>query len=102
LHYFLLSKALVYPEVYTQTQLSEIYLIRVPYLAPLVLLLVSLVAAFAVFFPERFRINILSSQGSQATYEAIVKSKLSAMRVATVFLLLGIGGITMAMFVYLT
>lgn len=72
------------------------------FLAPLVLLMVSLVAAFSVFFPERYRINILSSQGSQATYEAIVKSKLLAMRVATVFLLLGIGGIIVAMVAYLT
>ncbi len=89
--------AISFSDLRDQLTGAEIYI----YLAPLVLLLISLVAAFAVFFPERFRINILSSQGSQAAYEAVVKSKLFAMRAATVFLLLGIGGIVLAMFVYL-
>ena len=71
------------------------------YLLPLVILLISLVSAFAVFFPDRYRINILSSTGSQAIYEAIVSSKLLAMRIAAVFLILGVGGVIVAMGFYL-
>ena len=68
---------------------------------PMVLLLLSLAGAFMVFFPERYQINILSSTGSQATYEHIVQSKVTVMRIAAVFLLLGIVGIIVAMIVYL-
>ncbi len=71
------------------------------YLLPLVIILVSLVAAFGVFFPERFRINLLSSTGSQAAYETILHSKLLAMRIAAISLVLGVGSIILAMGVYL-
>lgn len=71
------------------------------YIAPLALLLVSLVAAFAVFFPDRYRVNIFSSTGSKETFEAIVRSKLFAMRVAAAFLILGVGGVALAMVAYL-
>jgi len=49
-------------------------------------LLFSLVGAFSVFFPERYRINNLSFSGSQATFEAIVGCKLTAMRIAAFLL----------------
>jgi beta-lactamase regulating signal transducer with metallopeptidase domain len=71
------------------------------YIPPLVLLLLSLVATFVVFFPERYRINILSSAGSQATYEDIVRGKLTAMRIAAVLLLLGVFGVATAMIMYI-
>ena len=75
--------------------------LMVLYILPLVLLLLSLVAAFGVFFPERYRINILSSEGSKAAYEEILRSKLLAMRIAAVFLLLGVAALVVAMILYL-
>jgi hypothetical protein len=57
--------------------------------------------AFAIFFPERYRINILSSAGSQATNEAIVRSKLTAKRIAAVLLLLGVAEVVIATIAYL-
>jgi hypothetical protein len=71
------------------------------YILPLVLLLLSLVVAFAVFFPERYRINIFSSEGSKAIYEDIVRSKLLTMRIAAVLLMIGVAGIIVAMILYL-
>ena len=71
------------------------------YVSPLVLLLLSLVTAFAVFFPEHYRINIFSSEGSKALYEDIVRSKLVTMRIAAVLLMLGVAGIAAAMILYL-
>lgn len=71
------------------------------YILPLVLLLLSLATALLVFFPERYRVNILSSDGSKKIYEDIVKSKLTTMRVSAIFLVLGIGSIVAAMVKYL-
>ncbi len=71
------------------------------YSAPLILLLVSLISAFAVFFPQRYRFHILSSTGGQKMYEDILKSKLLALRIAALFLQLGVGGIALAMMAYL-
>jgi len=64
-------------------------------------LLFSLVTTFAIFFPERYRINILSSAGSQATNETIVRSKLTVKRIAAVLLLLGVTGVVIATIAYL-
>ena len=43
-------------------------------------------------FPEKYHINIFFSKGSQAVYEDIVRGKLTAMRVSTVLLNLGVQG----------
>ena len=72
------------------------------YILPLALLVFSLVAAFLVFFPERYRINILSSAGSQKVYEDIVRNKLFFMRLAAVLLMLGVASVGLAMVIFLT
>jgi hypothetical protein len=71
------------------------------YTLPLALLVFSLITAFIVFFPEHYRLNILSSTGSKAAYEEIIKKKLLYMRLAAVLLILGVAGIGVAMFTYL-
>jgi hypothetical protein len=71
------------------------------YLAPIVLLLISLCGALVVFFPNRSRLNFNSSEASKLVYERTVRSKLWALRMASIFLVLGISGILVAMIVYL-
>jgi hypothetical protein len=71
------------------------------YLAPIVLLLISLCAALIVFFPDRSRLNFNSSEASKLVYERTVRAKLWALRLASIFLVLGVGGILVAVLVYL-
>jgi hypothetical protein len=71
------------------------------YTLPLALLVFSLITAFIVFFPERYRINILSSTGSKEAYEDIIRSKLLFMRIAAVLLVLGVACVGVSMVTYL-
>jgi uncharacterized membrane protein len=71
------------------------------YLAPLVLLLFSLVAALLVFFPDRYRVNVHSSEGSRKTYESVVSRKLQCLRIASVCLILGVAALVLALAIYL-
>jgi hypothetical protein len=71
------------------------------YLAPIGLLLISLCAALIVFFPDRSRLNFNSSEASKLVYERTVRAKLWALRMASIFLVLGIGGIFVAVIAYL-
>lgn len=71
------------------------------YLAPIGLLLVSLCMALIVFFPNHSRLNINSSDASKLSYERIVRAKLGALRTAAIFLVLGIGGIFLAVGTFL-
>ena len=71
------------------------------YVSPLALLLVSLCAALVVFFPDHSRLNINSSEACKLLYERTVRAKLGALRVASIFLVLGVGAIFLAVFAYL-
>jgi hypothetical protein len=71
------------------------------YTLPLIMLALSILAAVIVFYPNYYRLNILSSTGSQAVYEDIVKSKLFYTRIAAVLLILGAIGVAAAMLTYL-
>jgi hypothetical protein len=71
------------------------------YVAPVALLLVSLTTALLVYFPERYRVNFNSSEACQLVYERVVASKLLALRLASLFLVLGVGAIVVAVLVYL-
>ncbi len=71
------------------------------YVAPLVLLLVSLLAAVLVYFPDRYRVNIASSEAARQVYERVVESKLRLLKVALLGLVLGVGGVLLAVLVYL-
>ena len=71
------------------------------YVAPIALLLCSLVAALLVFVPDRYRVNLQSSQASRLIYERTLASKLLALRVSSGFLLLGVGAVFFAALTYL-
>lgn len=71
------------------------------YLAPVALLLVSLIFALLIFFPERSKLNIHSSEASRLIYEHTVQGKLNALRLAALFLVLGILAILFAALAYL-
>jgi hypothetical protein len=73
----------------------------ITYTLPLIMLALSILAATIVFYPNYYRLNILSSTGSKAIYEDIVKSKLFYTRIAAVLLVLGAVGIAVAMLTYL-
>jgi hypothetical protein len=71
------------------------------YLAPIVLLLISLCAGLLVFLPAHYRLNLHSSQASQEIHERVIASKLRRLRTAAVFLVLAIIGIGVAATLYL-
>ncbi len=71
------------------------------YLAPLGCLLVSLTAALLVFFRERYTVNLLDWKKSKTNYESAVKWKLTLVRISTIFLVLGVGAIILALWAYL-
>ena len=71
------------------------------YLAPIGLLLVSLIAALVVYFPNLYQLNFNSSEASQIAYEQVLSSKLWALRLASLFLVLGVAAILYATFIYL-
>lgn len=71
------------------------------YLAPVALLLISLAAGLLVYFPLHYRVNFNSSEASQLVYERTVSRKLKALRIASVFLALGVAAILPAVFTYL-
>ncbi len=73
----------------------------VAYLAPVGLLLLSLTAALVVYFPNRYRVNFNSFEASKLVYGRVVVSKLWALRLASLFLVLGIAAILYAMLIYL-
>lgn len=70
-------------------------------LAPVVLLLLSLLAAVLVYFPDRYRVNIHSSEGSRQTYERVVASKLALLRIASLCLVAGVAAIIPPILLYL-
>ena len=59
------------------------------YLLPLLLWLVSLLAALLVFFPRAYASNISSWRESKAAFERIVTYKHTMLKIAGLFLLLG-------------
>jgi hypothetical protein len=71
------------------------------YAAPMLLLLVSLAAALAVYFPERYTLNVNSSQAGKLVYERVLAGKLLALRIAAFSLLLGVGFILWTVLLYL-
>jgi len=71
------------------------------YVAPVVLLLITILASLSVFFPETYRINIANWRDSKAKFEEIGKSKLLAVRIASFFLALAILGLMAAVVGYL-
>lgn len=71
------------------------------YFLPIALWLASLWFTLSIFFPRRYTTNISSSEISKQTYEEIVDYKLKCLRVATIFLGLGILGLSLPLTLYL-
>ncbi len=71
------------------------------YLLPIVLLLGSLICALAVFFPARYRVNMLSHEAAKIVFERIASRKLCLVRASAVFLALGVGAVLCAAYIYL-
>ena len=71
------------------------------YLSPLLLWLVSLLAALLVFFPRAYTSNISSWRESKAAFERIVTYKHTILKAAGLFLALGALALFAAMGVYL-
>jgi hypothetical protein len=71
------------------------------YLAPIGLLLLSLIAALVVFLPDRHGLNLLSSEAAKLVYKRVVRRKLWALRLAGFFLVLGVLAILYGLMLYL-
>ena len=71
------------------------------YLLPLLLWLVSLLAALLVFFPRAYASNISSWRESKAAFERIVTYKHTMLKIAGLFLVLGALALFAAMGAYL-
>ncbi len=71
------------------------------YLLPILLLLISLIFALGVFVPDRYRLNLRSSEASKLIYKRIVTNKYRFLMVASLFLILGIVAIFLAIYSYL-
>ena len=71
------------------------------YMAPPVLLLVSLLAAVLVYFPNRYRVNVASSDAARVVYERVVRSKLLLLKAAMLSLVAGVGIVPLTVLVYL-
>ena len=71
------------------------------YLSPLLLWLVSLLAALLVFFPRAYDTNISSWRESKAAFERIVTYKHTMLKAAGLFLALGALALFAAMGAYL-
>jgi hypothetical protein len=71
------------------------------YLLPLLLWLVSLLAALLVFFPRTYEANISSWRESRAAFERVVAYKHAMLKAAGLFLFLGVLALVVAMGAYL-
>ena len=71
------------------------------YLAPILLLLFSLIAALMVFFPDVWQIDLRIPQNCKDVHRGVQQSKLRLLRTASIFLILGVVAIAIAVAVYL-
>lgn len=71
------------------------------YIAPIILLLVSLIAALYIFFPKQYDINIYSAELIHKAYEKILNSKIFFLRIAAISLILGILALFFTVLIYL-
>ena len=71
------------------------------YLTPIALLLVSLGFSLLVLFPRLYQLDIYSHVDCQFLHGHIVRRKFRYLKIAMLFLLLGVAAIFIALFVYL-
>lgn len=72
------------------------------YAAPLVLLLLSLVAALLIFYPNRSEVELRSSEAIQLVHRRAVNGKLALLRAASLLLTLAVAFIAAALVAYLS
>lgn len=73
----------------------------VVYLAPVVLLLISITASLLVFSPKAYLFNTSSSEASRVIYSLVINRRSRLLMIASVFLILGIVSLLLAMSIYL-
>ncbi len=71
------------------------------YFFPVLFLLASLVAALLIFYPDRYKVDLRSSEAIRLVHDRTVTSKLTLLRVASVALLIAVLLIGLALFTYL-
>lgn len=71
------------------------------YAAPIGLLLISLTAALTVFFPKKYPLNFNSSEASRLVFHQISKRKSRSLTISSIFLVLGIASLFLALIIYL-
>ena len=71
------------------------------YLLPIGFLLFSLVFALAVFFPSAYNLNVQSFEAAKIVFERIARRKLWLVRLASFFLIAGVGAVMYAAYLYL-
>ena len=72
------------------------------YAAPVVLLLLSLMAALSIFLPNRYEVEMQSSEAIQLSHRRAVTGKLGLLRAASLLLILGVAFIAAALVAYLS
>ncbi len=71
------------------------------YLAPILLLLLSLSAALLVFLPDAHPFDLRAWEAAKLIHERVKKSKLLLLRIASISLMLGVAALFAAMTTYL-
>ena len=71
------------------------------YITPVILLLITIVLSLVVFLPETYRINIANWRLCKSTFEEISRSKLVAVRFASIFFGLSVASLIVAIWTYL-
>lgn len=90
--------AIVYTDLRGQIPTTGQFII---YILPIVLLLISLVAALGVFFPERSEMELRSWEAARLIYKRTLREKLVMVRIASISLILGVLALLGAMLLYL-
>jgi hypothetical protein len=72
------------------------------YAAPVVLLLLSLMAALSIFLPNRYGVELQSHEAIQLIHRRAVTGKLRLLRWASLLLILGVAFIAAALVAYLS
>ena len=73
----------------------------IAYLAPIMLLLLSLLAALSIFLPDRYRMDLRIPKSIEELRKHVIKSKLLLLWISSSLLFLGIISIMVAVLLYL-
>ena len=71
------------------------------YLFPILCLLLSLAAALMVFFPKRYDMELRAWEAAKLIHQRTLNRKLLMLKIAAIFLILGIAGLLAAMLLFL-